>query len=65
MHGTLLLSAPGYSAPKFVDDLFRVVKRQIQTNKKHQKTLGFVFNYVTLNVLAVHLTGGLLSIRIE
>lgn len=40
-----------------MDDLFRVVQRQ--------KSLGFVFAYVTLNVLTVHLIGGLLSIGSE
>lgn len=40
-----LLSDPGCSVPKFVDDLFRVVQQQ--------KRLGFVFTYVILNVLTV------------
>lgn len=37
MHGTLLLSDPGGSVPKFVDDLFRVVQRQ------NKAKLGFHF----------------------
>ena len=57
MHATLLLSARGCDVPKFADDLLRVVQRQ--------KSLGFVFAYVTLHVLTVHLVGGLLSIGTE
>lgn len=45
MHGMFLLSDPGCSVPKFVDDLFRVVRKQ--------KRLGFIFTYVILNVLTV------------
>lgn len=52
----VLLSDPGYTVPKFVDDLFRVVQRQ--------KRLGFVFPYEILNVLMVYRTGGLLSVCI-
>lgn len=57
MHATLLLSARGCNVPKFANDLFRVVQRQ--------KILGFVFAYVTLHVLTVHLIGGLLFMGSE
>ena len=56
MHGTLVLSHPGCSVPKFVDDLFQVVQRQ------KKKKLGFVFNLRNSECSSNYRIGGVQSL---